>query len=38
MNAGTETGRKKTAGEDTGHRMIGGEGGAGPISLRKNKR
>ena len=32
-----EAGQKKTAGE-TGHRMTGGEGGAGPISVRNNNR
>ena len=31
-----EEGRKKTAGE-MGHRMTGGEGGAGPIIICKNK-
>ena len=32
-----EVGRKKTAGE-AGHRVAGGEGGAGTISVRNNKR
>ena len=32
-----EAGRKTTAG-DSGHRTAGGEGGASPISIHKNKR